>query len=207
MFAFAAAIVLQAGMPEDLRSTLKAFLDRDANVSIGVLHVSVTGNDQKEAPRESLLLSVTRDKIRAEQNRNYGVWDGNTGIFVSRTDSGVTYRDCKTERQVLEPFGIADALLGPAQKGDWLPGDWSGDSPRSYMFGFGWKVDGMQDVMSWSLDKPGGEIQAVQIVTPQGQALLETVFVIDKVDKLVAVPTAFSATPPAGAVKTSIHLQ
>lgn len=204
MLGLVAAIAIQVSMPSDPAVALRQFLNRKARVLTDLVRVSVTDAVQTEAPTVHMVLMTSPSKLRVETDGSYGVWNGKSGLVVNRGQLK-TFVVCATERDVLGAFGLDDALLGPTLKGDWQPGRWTdaADGPKTFMCGFGWKSNGDQNLIAWSLDKPGGELEAVEIVKPQREVLKETVFAFNHVEKLVEDAETFSVTPPVGAVKGS----
>lgn len=202
MLGLVLVVALQTGIPPDPAVSLGQFLNREAKVSTDLLRVSITDAVQTQAPTVHMVLMTSPSKMRIETDSSYGVWDGKSGLVVERAQVPQTYVTCTTEREVLASFGLDGALLGPTAKGDWLPGRWTdaADGPKAFMCTFGWKVNGNQNMIAWSLDKPRGELEAVEIVSPQREVLKETVFAFNHVDKLVENPGTFSVTPPAGAM-------
>ena len=202
MLGLVAAVAIQASIPSDPAVSLKRFLNREAKVSTDLLNVSITDAAQTQAPTVHVVLMTSPSKIRIETDDSYGVWNGKAGIVVNRKPVPQKYVSCRTERDVLAPFGLDDALLGPTVKGEWQAGSWTDaeDGPKAFMCSFAWKSNGNQNMIAWTLDKPGGELEAVQIVQPQREVLKETVFAFNHVNKLVASAATFSVTPPEVAV-------
>ncbi len=202
MLGVVAAIVIQVSIPSDPAVSIKQFLKREAKVSTDLLRISITDAAQTQAPTVHLVLITSPSKIRVETDGSYGVWNGKSGLLVKQGHEPQTYEKCTTERAVLASFGLDDALLGPTVKGDWQAGSWTdaADGPKAFMCSFGWKTNGDQNMIAWTLDKPGGELEAVQIVQPQREVLKETVFAFNHVNKLVASAETFSVKPPTGAV-------
>jgi hypothetical protein len=202
MLGLVATVVIQGGIPSDPAVSLKQFLNREAKVTTDLLKVSITDAAQTQAPTVHLVLMTSPSKIRVETNGSYGVWNGKSGLVVDRSHQQQTYVKCSTEREVLASFGLDDALLGPTLKGEWQAGSWTdaADGPKAFMCSFGWKANGDQNMIAWTLDKPGGELEAVQIVQPQREVLKETAFAFNHVNKLVASAEMFSVLPSTGAV-------